>query len=131
MASILANAGRAIITNALKLGATEPKQAGWGTGAGTSGVTDTTLFTEKALDLATGTGSRTAATTSQVTTSVTNDTYQAVVTLTASAGGTATNFGLFDNAAIGSGNLFLKSDFTGVVLAAGDSITFTAKLQFT
>lgn len=131
MASILANAGRAILTNRILAGGTEPKQVGWGTGAGTAAVADTTLFAEKAADIVTTTGTRVAGTSSQVTTSVTNDTYQVVGTITATGAGTVTNAGTFDNATIGSGNLFLKGDFTGIVLAISDSITFTFKVQFT
>lgn len=130
MANILANAGRALVTAALKAsGYTEPAFIGWGTGAGTAAVADTTLFTEKAADLTTGTGTRVTGTTSRVTTSVTNDTWQNVGTITASAGGTVTNAGCFDSATITAGNLFVKGDFTGVVLANGDSIQFTIKLQ--
>jgi hypothetical protein len=131
MANVLANAGRAILTNRLKGSGTEPLQLGWGTGAGTAAVADTTLFTETALNLSTTTGTRTAGTSSQVTTSVTNDTYQVVAMNTAAAGGTVTNAGLFDSATIAAGNLFVKGDFTGITLLTADSITFTVKLQFT
>lgn len=131
MASVLTNAGRAILTAALKLTATEPKQVGWGTGAGTAAAADTTLFTEKAADLSATSGTRVAGTTSQQTTGVTNDTYRVVGTITATGAGTVTNAGCFDNATIGSGNLFLKGDFTGIALLSGDSITFTMNLQFT
>jgi hypothetical protein len=131
MATVLANTGRALLTSALKLLAVEPKQFGWGTGAGTAAVADTTLFAEKALDLTATTGTRTAATSSQVTTTVTNDTYQLVAAMTATGAGTVTNAGAFDSSTIGAGNLFLKGDFTGIALNIGDAITFTAKLQFT
>lgn len=131
MASVLVNAGRDIITNRIKGSGTEPANIGWGTAAGTAGATDTTLFTEKALDLSATSGSRTAGTSSRQTTSVTNDTYRVTGTLTATGAGTVTNAGLFDNATIASGNLFVKGDFTGIVLASGDSIAFTFNLQFT
>jgi hypothetical protein len=131
MASVLVNAGRAIITNRLRAGGTEPLQIGWGTGAGTAAVTDTTLFTEKDVDLAAGTGTRTTGTSSQQTTAVTNDTYRVIGTRTATGAGTVTNAGLFDNATIGSGNLFVKGDFTGIGLGIGDAIAFTFNLQFT
>jgi hypothetical protein len=131
MANILANAGRGLLTSRIKGTGTEPLQGGWGTGAGTSAVTDTTLFTETALNLSTTTGTRVAGTSTQVTTTVTNDTYQVVYTLTAAAGGTVTNTGTFDSSTIGAGNLFVKGDFTGIALLSGDSITFTVKLQFT
>ena len=131
MANILTNLARAMITAALKAsGYTEPVYVGWGTGAGTSAAADTTLFTEKALDLSATTGTRPTGTTSRVTTSVTNDTWQNQATLTATGAGTVTNAGCWDNSAIGSGNLALKSDFTGIGLAIGDSIQFTFKAQF-
>lgn len=121
MATVLVNTGKAIVTNYLAGGAaTQPKYIGWGTGAGTAAITDTTLFTEN--------GSRTTGTASQVTTTTTNDTFQVVGTLTAGSGLTITNAGTFDAAS--SGNLFVKGDFTGLVLASGDSIQFTIKTQF-
>lgn len=121
MATVLVNTGKAIVTNYLAGGAaTQPKYIGWGTGAGTAAITDTTLFTEN--------GSRTTGTASQVTTTTTDDTFQVVGTLTAGSGLTITNAGTFD--AVSSGNLFVKGDFTGLALASGDSIQFTIKTQF-
>ena len=122
MATVFSNAGKAIVTNRLKGQGTEPNYIGWGTGTGTAAVTDTTLFTE-------ATESRVAGTSSQQTTTVTNDTYQVVGTMTVSgAGKTITNVGLFDAAT--SGNLLMKSDFSGIALNVGESIQFTQKLQF-
>ena len=47
MATLLVNTGKAIVTNYLNGGAaTQPKYVAWGTGAGTTAATDTTLFTE-------------------------------------------------------------------------------------
>lgn len=129
MASIVANSGRAILINRLKGSGTEPVQGAWGTGAGTAAVTDTTLFTETALNLSTTTGTRTTGSSSIVTTAVSGDTYQVVFTQTAAASGTVTNAGLFDSATIGAGNLFAKGDFTGIPLLSGDSVTFTIKAQ--
>ena len=121
MATLLVNTGKAIVTNYLNGGAaTQPKYVAWGTGAGTTAATDTTLFTE--------TGTRVSGTSSQVTTSVTNDTIQVVGTQTAGTTETITNAGLFD--ASTSGNLFVKGDFTGIALNSGDSIQFTFKVQF-
>lgn len=122
MATVITNAGRDIITNRIKGSGTEPVYVGWGTGAGTAAVADTTLFTEASESRVSGTSSR-------VTTSVTNDTYQVVGTITADGSKTITNAGLLD--ASTSGNLFLKGDFTGVALVAGESIQFTMKAQFT
>lgn len=119
MATILSDVGRAQIASKINSGTATP-YIGWGTGAGTAGVTDTTLFTEVSAE-------RAAATPTIVTTTVTNDTYQTVATLTSVSGATITNAGLFD--ASSTGNLLVKGDFTGVVLAAGDSIAFTIKLK--
>jgi hypothetical protein len=122
MATVVTNAGLAIVTNRLKGSGTEPSYVAWGTGAGTAAITDTTLFTEASE-------SRAAGTTTQQTTTKTNDTYQAVATLTADGSKTITNAGLFDAAT--TGNCFLKGDFTGVALTVGESIQFTIKGQFT
>lgn len=92
----------------------------WGTGAGTTGETDTTLFTEASETRAT-------ATLSQQTTTITGDTFQAVGTLTATGAKTITNTGLLDAAS--AGNMLIKGDFTGVPLLTGDSIEFTFRLQ--
>lgn len=129
MATVLTDAGRAIITNRLKGSGTEPVYVAWGTGAGTAAVTDTTLFTEKADDLSTGSGTRVTGTSTRVTTDVTNDTWQLVGTITATGSGTVTNAGCFDSATIAAGNLFIKGDFTGIGLSSGDSIEFTFKLD--
>ena len=121
MATLLVNTGKAIITNYLAGGAaTQPKYVAWGTGAGTTAATDTTLFTE--------TGTRVAGTTTQQTTSTTNDTYQVIGTQTAGSTLAITNAGLFD--ALTVGNLFVKGDFSTINLTSGDSIQFTVKTQF-
>ena len=116
----MVNGGKAVVTNRIKGSGTEPSFVAWGTGAGTTAATDTTLFTE--------TGTRVSGTSSQVTTTTTNDTYQVVGTMTAGSSLTITNAGLFD--ASTSGNLFVKGDFTGLALNSGDSIQFTFKVAF-
>ena len=120
MATILVNTGRAIVTNRINGGGTIPQFVGWGTGAGTSGQTDTTLFTEVLP--------RTSGTTSQQTTNTANDTFQVVGAIVAGVNETITNAGLFD--ASTAGNLFVKGDFTGIALNIGDSIQFTFKISF-
>jgi hypothetical protein len=122
-ATVIVNGGQAIVTNRMISAGTEPKFVAWGTGAGTAAITDTTLFTESTDE------ARTSGTSSRVTTTVTNDTYQVVGTITvATTGKTITNVGLFD--AVTTGNLYFKSDFTGLALLVGDSITFTIKVKF-
>lgn len=120
MATLLVNAGKAVVTNRIKGSGTEPAYVAWGTGVGTTAAADTTLFTE--------TGTRVLGTSTQVTTSVTNDTYQVVGTQTAGGALAITNAGLFD--ALTTGNLFVKGDFSTINLTTGDSIQFTFKTQF-
>ena len=123
MATVVTNAGKTIKMNRLKGTGTEPVYIGWGTGAGTAAITDTTLFTEASE-------ARVAGTSSIVTTTTTDDTYQLVGTLTvAGAGKTITNAGNFD--ASTAGNLHVHGDFAGMTLNIGDSIQFTIKDQHT
>lgn len=129
MATVVVDGGLDIVTNRIKGSGTEPLNIGWGTGAGTAAVADSTLFTEKLVNLSTSAGTdHTAGTSSRVTTTTTNDTYQVTGTRTATGAGTVTNAGLFDAAS--GGNLFLKGDFTGIGLSSGDSIAFTFKAIF-
>lgn len=120
MATLLVNAGKAIVTNRIKGSGTEPVYVAYGTGAGTTAAADTTLFTEV--------GTRQTGASTQQTTSVTNDTYQVVGTQTAGSTLAITNAGLFD--AVTVGNLFVKGDFSTINLSSGDSIQFTFKTQF-
>ena len=128
MATFVVDGGLDIVTNRLKGSGTEPVNVGWGTAAGTTARTDTTLFTEKDVDLSGAGPARTAGTSTRQTTNTANDTYQVVATRTATGAGTVTNAGLWD--ATSGGNLFLKGDFTGIGLASGDSIQFTIKAIF-
>lgn len=89
----------------------------WGTGAGTAAKTDTTLFTAASE-------ARVATTDTQPT----SNTLQWVGQITADAGKTITNAGIFS--ASSGGTMVVKSDFTGVVLLTGDKIEFTFQLTF-
>lgn len=89
-----------------------------GTGAGTAGVTDTTLFTEVG-------SSRVSITPTRVTTTVTNDTAQYQFTYTATGSVSVTNAGYFT--ASTSGTLMQKSDHASIPLLSGDSIIYTFK----
>lgn len=92
MANVVATTGYAIATGRL-IGSTptqpEPKYVGWGTGSGTSAVTDVALFTQAPE-------ARVSGTTSQITTTTSNDTYQILATITAGTTETITNVGAFD-----------------------------------
>jgi stage V sporulation protein SpoVS len=121
-ATVVTAAGRAITTSRLAGSGTVPQYVAWGTGAGTAAVADTGLFTEASE-------ARVAGSLTQQTTSTTNDTFQVVGTMiVAGSGKTITNAGLFD--ASSGGNLFLKGDFTGVVLNVGESIQFSFRVQY-
>ena len=133
MAAILVVAtGRAIITNRLRGAGTEPLNLGWATGTQTTTLdADTNLgptMVEKDVDLSGAGPNRTVGTSSQVTTTTTNDTYQVVALRTATGAGTVVGAALFD--ATSGGNMFLKGDFTGIGLSATDAINFTAKAKF-
>jgi hypothetical protein len=131
-AIVFSHAGKAIVTDRIKgAGGAEPREIGWGTGAGTASAADSGLFAEKATDLSSGTGTRTTGASSLATTAQANDTYRVVGTRTATGAGTVTNAGLFDDNAIGAGAMLLKGDFAGIGLSSGDSIQFTMSLQFT
>lgn len=120
MATVLTNTGIAkIIACLFGDSHTPPVYVAWGTGSGTASATDTTLFTEASE-------SRVSGTKTKETTTVTDDTYQVVGTMTAGGSKTITNAGLFD--ASTSGNLYIKGDFTGIALTSGDKIEFTFKL---
>jgi hypothetical protein len=123
MASVVTNVGKGITARRVKgTGQAEPVHTHWGTGAGTAAATDTGLFTPASE-------ARVAGTSSVVTTTNTDDTYQVVGTITADGAKTITNAGLFDAAT--AGNLFVKGDFAGVALALNDQIQFTFKVQWT
>ena len=129
MATFVVDGGLDVTTDALIGTAIEPKYIGWGTGAGTAGATDTTLFTEKLVDLLTSAGTdHTTGTATQQTTSTTDDTYRVTGTRTATGAGTVTNAGLFT--ATSGGTLYLKGDFVGIGLAVNDAIAFTFNAQY-
>lgn len=98
-----------------------PNKFGWGTGAGTAAVADTTLFTEASE-------ARATATLSGVTTTVTGDTLQGVGTITADGTKTITNWGWFT--ASSGADMIAKGDFSGVPVVLNDAIEFTGKVVF-
>jgi hypothetical protein len=126
-AVVITNVGLKIISGMIKKSHTdEPKYIGWGKGTTAPAVTDTAMETPS--DEA-----RVSGTTSLVTTSTTDDTYQVVVTITSASAQTITELGQFDGA--GSSTpptgaiLFLHATFTGIGVGIGDSVQFTVKTQ--
>lgn len=95
-----------------------------GTGTTAAAATDTALQTE----ITTGGGARGAATSTQVTTSVTNDTTQLVKTFSFTSSFAVTEEGILDNASSG-GSLLAHQVFSAVNVVSGDSLTITHKYQ--
>ena len=123
-ATVLTTAGKGITTNRIKGSGTEPAYVGIGVGA--TGAARTAAVADTALSTAVET--RTLGTSTQQTTSVTNDTYQVVGTVTATATRAVDEAGLFD--AVSSGNMYLSATFPVVNLASGDSIQATLKVRY-
>jgi hypothetical protein len=128
MVARIQNLGLANLTAAWHAYASRPLHLQWGTGSGaaaSANVVTTTTTTE----------ARTAGTSSQVTTTQTNDTYQVVGTITALGARAITEVGVFDAAGSGSpptgGNMDIYGDFSVINLATGDSIAYTVKVAFT
>lgn len=123
MATVVSNTGLKIISHQLKGDGTytEPKYIAWGTGTTAAAASDTALETESAE-------SRTAGTSSIVTTDATEDTYQVTGSITSLSSQNISEAALLTASA--SGSLFLRAVFTGIPLAADDSITFTFKSKF-
>ena len=119
MADIFTDAGEDLAADFFDGTASAPANwhVGWGTGAGTAAKTDTTLFTEAAEARVTATESQPSSNQNQL-----------VATITSASAQTITNAGVFDAATVG--NMALKSDFGGIVLANGDKIEFTFQLTW-
>ncbi len=107
------------------LAASTNKYVGWGTGTNAAAGGDTTLQTPAAPARAVGAQS-------QVQTTVANDTYQVVASLTAGGPLAITELGLFDGAGAGSpptgANLMLREAFDALNLISGDIVQFTIKI---
>ena|SRR5579872_126480 len=126
-AYVVTNIGKAMFADRMRTSpgtyTSSPKYIAMGvgaTGAGrTAAVTDTALTTEVET--------RTIGVESTVTTSVTNDTYQNVGTITASGSRNVDEAMLND--ASSSGNMFLSATFPVIALTVGQAVQFTAKVQ--
>lgn len=118
MADIYPDAGEDLTADIMDGTSAVPTwRVAWGTGAGTAAKGDTTLFTEAAE-------SRVSTTQSQPS----SNQNRFVETITSAGTQTITNAGIFDAAS--SGNMLLKSDFTGIALESGDKIEFTFTLTW-
>jgi hypothetical protein len=118
------NVGASIIVNRILQTGTAPRYIGWGTSATAATVLQTALLAEAAPT--TG-GGRTLGTESGVTTTVANDTYQVVGTVTAVSTLTIAEAGLFDAAT--AGNMLIRGNFSAINVVSGDGIAFTIGLR--
>lgn len=94
-----------------------------GTGATAAAAGDTTLQTE----IASGGGSRASATASRVTTTVTNDTAQLVLTYNFTSSFAVTESGVLNAASVGV--LLCRQVFSAINVVNGDSLQVTWKIQ--
>lgn len=94
-----------------------------GTGTAAAAAGDTTLGAE----ITTAGGQRASATCTRVTTSVTNDTAQDVVTFSFTGSFAVTETGLLNDAT--TGTLLARQVFSAVNVASGDSLQVTWKIQ--
>lgn len=126
-ATVVTNSGKAIAAKR-HIGSTpsqaEPLYVGIGTGA--TGAARTAVAADTALS--TAVESRVAGTSSNVTVTNTNDTYQVVGTVTATASRAVDEAGTFD--ASSAGNMDISATFAVINLASGDSLQLTFKKQF-
>lgn len=119
MASVFTTVGKQWVVDKMRGATVNSAQfVAWGSGAGTSAVGDTTLFTEETEARVTGTMSSPSAAV-----------YQVVGTLVANGSKTITNAGVFDASTVGV--LLLKGDHAGVPLLLNDSIQYTFQLAVT
>lgn len=127
-ATVVTNSGKAIAAKR-HIGAT-PAQAEplfVGIGVGATGAARTAAAADTALS--TPVESRVSGTSSNVTTTQTNDTYQVIGTVTATATRAVDEAGTFD--ASTAGNMDISATFAVINLASGDSLQLTVKKQFT
>lgn len=126
-ATVVTNGGKRTIADRMMNTPTRdaPRYAAMGTGAETAARTAVAADTALSTEVET----RTAGTESTVTTTQTNDTYQNVATIAATASRGVDEAGLFD--ASSSGNMVTSATFAEINLANGDSIEFTWKVQIT
>lgn len=118
--AIVVNGGKDYITGLIKqTNNTEPSFVEIGTGTTAEAATQTALVTPVE--------SRTAGTTSQVTTTTTNDTYRVVGTVTATAQRIVRESGLFT--ASSAGTMVTRALFATVTIEIGDSIQMTWEVR--
>ena len=125
-ATVVTTVGKALIASRMydSSSALEPKYIAMGTGA--TGADRTAVVADTGLT--TQVENRTTGTGSSVTTTATGDTHQVVGTVTATAGRSVDEAGVFD--ASSSGTMYISATFGVITLGTNDSIAFTWKVKF-
>jgi hypothetical protein len=125
-ATVFTNSGKVTAANRMQTTTTRNplKFIGMGTGATTAARTAAAADTALSTEVET----RATGTESIVTTTVANDTYQIVGTITATASRVVDEAASFDAATVG--NIGVSATFAVINLASGDSIQFTIKVVF-
>lgn len=126
-AFVLNSTGKQIIAQRLNGTNTAPVYVVWGTGGAAATAADTALGAIAAPTTTTAvTGTGTVNTTTN-----TNDTFQVIGTVTAGGALTIIEVALLNQATVSGAQYFMRADHGSTVLANGDSITYTLKVQFT
>ncbi len=125
MPNVITNAGKAAVaaTIVADVAGNEFDYIAIGTGTNAAAATDTQLQTE----ISSGGGQRAGATGTRVTTSVTNDTAQFVVTYNFTSSFAVTESGVLNAAS--TGDLLCRQVFSAINVANGDSLEVTWKIQ--
>lgn len=125
-ATVLTNKGKAFLAERLRTTpptyTNPPKFIAMGVGA--TGAARTAVAADTALS--TEVETRTSGTESSATTTQTNDTYQTLGTITATATRAVDESGIFDASSVG--NMAASATHTVVNLTTGDSIQYTWKI---
>ena len=123
-ATVLTTLGKGVLTNRIAGVGVEPKYFAVGTGATaaarTAVVGDTALSAEY--------GTRATGTSSIVTTTTANDTYQVVGAITATSAVTIDEYGLFTSST--AGTMFVSATVSPISVVSGDIVQYTTKLVF-
>lgn len=125
VSNLVTNAGAALVAGRIN-GSGAPAAAtfiGIGIGATAANVTDTILQSE----ITTNGGQRASATVSLVTTDVTNDTAQLVLTYTFTGSFAVTESGVFN--AVSAGTMLARQVFSAINVVSGDSLQITWKFD--
>lgn len=126
-ATVSTNSLKRTLANRLQTTPTRNPPKFIGIGVGATAAARTAAITDAALSSEVET--RTSGTESLITTTVTEDTYQVVATVTATAARSVDEAATFDAAS--GGNIGVSATFGVITLANGDSVQFTFREQLT